>query len=557
MDNTAKMFETILAVPVIDHDCIGKAKGIFEEQRKKGIILSGDFSDNHWKFSDEYSHVGLHFNINEVSYKRFYKEIFQISCDVFMEYLKTYVMLTMGELVLLTLQNIVNDIKRLVSFNPEDLFRLSEELHLVSPNRVNEFLSLLPEPHEPERVEKLMDSIGAIADIRYSESSGKQRFLASFDSYFLFNDIVNDYWKGSISEEERLFFYPLYLWWQISGVIPLRPREFILTPRNCLEKREDGYYITLRRNHLKGSDKKISYRIEEDYFTVTYRIPDSLAAEIQRYIEFTKKYESTELKTLFVTDPHYKQWGQKKHINSRYFTYINLSCVMRYFFHDVIEKQYGLKIIYDRENTYLEDGCIHYMHLGDTRHLALINIIAEGGTPVIAMMLAGHDNMEMSSHYYSNIATLIECKTYRQYKKMLKGNVSYEISGRQTFPLGIKDFTVLEDGGRCYSPNFYKGSFDDCKKIAGPEGEIGYCPLCTYYRSGKQEFFKGESLYKRKIEDDCKHLEEIVRQTRCSKGSDEDILQALIRLQSSSYSYQQYCEEKLLKGKENGTKKSN
>ena len=102
-----------------------------------------------------------------------------------------------------------------------------------------------------------------------------------------FNDIMNDYWNSVISEEDRLFFYPLYLWWQITGVIPMRPREYILTPRNCMEQKEDGWYITLRKNQIKGPGKRISYKIDSDYITVQYKIPDKLAGEILKYLDFT------------------------------------------------------------------------------------------------------------------------------------------------------------------------------------------------------------------------------------------------------------------------------
>lgn len=71
---------------------------------------------------------------------------------------------------------------------------------------------------------------------------------------------------------------------------------------------------------------------------------------------------------------------------------------------------------------------IQYMNLGDTRHLALINLIAEGATPMIAMELAGHDNPVMSAHYFSNITNWIECKTYHQYKRLIKGKQEYTIS---------------------------------------------------------------------------------------------------------------------------------
>ena len=229
-----------------------------------------------------------------------------------------------------------------------------------------------------------------------------------------------------------------------------------------------------------------------------------------------------------------------------------MNCVMRYFFHDVIEDKYGLKIIYDREIKHLEEGCINYLYLGDTRHLALINIIAEGGTPVIAMMLAGHDNIDMAAHYYSNITSLIECKTYRRYRKVIKGNVSYEISHKSKLPLGIKDFVVLGNKGRCYSPKYKENDFSDCVCAVGPQGEIGYCHECPYHRSNSTvDFFNSDDLYKRKIKDDCKQLAQIVKQVRIEKGSNEDILQTILKLQSSSYSYQQYCEEKLLLQKEN------
>ena len=134
-----------------------------------------------------------------------------------------------------------------------------------------------------------------MVELNYTNSSSRKRSLASFDSYFLFNDIINDYWTSVVELEERLFYYPLYLWWKITGVIPLRPREFLLTPRKCLKHKSDGWYLLLRRNHIKGSDKKISYKIDDDYFMVSYKIPDRLAREIQKYIDITKNMNQLNL----------------------------------------------------------------------------------------------------------------------------------------------------------------------------------------------------------------------------------------------------------------------
>lgn len=547
MNNLAlntKMFDTIIGIQGLDDSCIDKAKEIFEQYKEQNIIIGSSFSDKRWQFSDEYSNVGMQFNFNEVSYNRHYKKLFELPFPEFLDYAKTYVMFTMGKIILSTLRDTVNDMKRMIGTAPEEVN--ANTFFITNPNRMLEFLSMLPIAEtENEVMERFMDKIDALAELQYSDHAKKQRPLASFDSYFLFNDIINDYWSQDLENDTRLFYYPLYLWWQITAIIPLRPREFILTPRNCLEEKKDGSYITLRRNKLKGGSRKVSYQIDEDYIKVQYKIPDKLATIIKEYMQLTSNFNSTELETLFVSDTHYKHWGQSKHKNSRYFTYVNLHCVLRYFFHDVIEGYYHLKVIYDRDATHLNEGEINYLYLGDTRHLALINIIAEGGTPVLAMMLAGHENMEMSAHYYSNITHLIECRTYKQYRKVLKGSVSYNISPKIMLPDTTRNYQMLEDGGRCYSGSYAKGDISDCVKAVGKNGEIGYCPECSFYsKKNSERFIEDDGRYKRKIQDDCNFLKEMIRQVRFGIADNEDIIQALNRLQSSSVSYQQYFEQK-------------
>lgn len=155
-----------------------------------------------------------------------------------------------------TLQTAVNDLKRIIRTDVEEIYGESVELHIATPSICIDFFSMLPNSEDSDDIERLIDALDAFVSVNNKNRASQKRTLAQFDSYFLFNDIINDYWKSDIDREERLFFYPLYLWWQITGVLPLRPREFILTQRNCLEKRADGYYLTLRRNNLKGSKKK-------------------------------------------------------------------------------------------------------------------------------------------------------------------------------------------------------------------------------------------------------------------------------------------------------------
>ena len=547
MTNNAEklMFHTILSVQSLDEASLTKAKEIFETYVVNGVFQGCCFEDDVWQATDEYSNTGIHYNFNQLSYKRFYEPVLGYTYSDFVNYVKIFIAFTMGKNVLHTLQSVTNDLKRIIKTDPEEIYGASSALKISVPSLCIDFLSMLPECAKPEDLERIIDSLDMYSAVNYKASVQNQRSLAQFDSYFLFNDIMNDYWNGIIEHEEHLFFYPLYLWWQITGVIPLRPREFILTKRNCLEKREDGYYLYLRRDNLKGSGKSVSYKITGDYYEVTYKIPDRLAMEILKYIEFTKEYDNTELDTLFVSDTHYHHWGQKKHSNSRYFTYINMNTVMRYFYRDVIEEKYHLSVVYDQGNEHLGENEISYIHLGDTRHLALINIMAEGGTPLTAMMLAGHDDIETSAHYYSNITNLIECRTYRQYRLVTQGNVSYQVSLSRKLPVKDLYFCTLKDGGKCYSERYSAGDISDCLKSAGPAGELGYCPNCDYYRKKGKDYFSIDNIYKRNIEDDCKLLVDAVKQVRLGKGSEEEIGEALLRLQNSSYTYQEYYKDKV------------
>lgn len=195
-----------------------------------------------------------------------------------------------------------------------ELYATDEAISLKYPNQLIEFFTMLPETENNKDFEYLMDYLDHVLDVvRDSISDDAARTLASFDSYFLFNDILNDYWKSDINLDTRIFFYPIYLWWKISGVIPLRPREFILTPRNCLRKKEDGYYLTLRRNHIKGTGRKKNYKISGDYYTVEYKIPDNLAQDIQKYLNYTKEYDATDAgNTFHYRSPLYALVSQKK-----------------------------------------------------------------------------------------------------------------------------------------------------------------------------------------------------------------------------------------------------
>ncbi len=560
ISNTAiQTYDSVLSIKMIDKKSEKKARNIFKRYHMEGVIYNCSFDDDIWQTTDDYSRRSLRFQPDCFCYKRFYEKYMGLSYEDFISAMKTYVMFSFGDLVLNTIQTFINEVERIIKIDPCELPESKVLMNVSMPQRLSEFLSMLPVVGAAEEnIQELMDIMDSASMVL--NSGGKARDLASFDSYFEFNDLLNKYWASDVDKNERLFYYPLYLWWQITAVLPLRPREFLLTPRKCLRKSDDGYYLSVRRNRLKGSGRTVTYRIESDYWINEYKIPDHLASEIQKYLDFTSEYDATDLDTLFITDSHYYKWLQKKHSNSRYFTYINMSTVLRYFFDEIVVGKYGYKLIRDRGEkfSHMREHEIQYIYLGDTRHLAMINILAEGGTPVLAMALAGHTNMEISMHYAGNLTSLIECRVYRQYKKMLSGGNAYELFPPIENKHTLQEFVFMDDRSRCYSPAYNHGCFTDCEKAIGPNGEIGDCVKCIYHR---QPDFNGfftdvsKDRYRHVIEDDCKTLREAVKMARNERGDTEDILQAMIKLHGSMITYEKFCKERLLQEKEikNGT----
>ena len=545
MNNQLKLFRKVNEIVLFDDNMIESAKECFQDYVEKGIILTTSFEENRWATTNEYSNVSFIFNLNKFQYKRFYEQVFQLSFDDFVTYLKSFIVLSMEHHVLISLQTFLRDIKRLIKETSWDIDFNVEHIKIYNPSICIDFLSTLP-CLEDNELTQLIEQLDELLNVSYQLNTKKQRKLAQFQSYFLFNDILNDYWVKPLSDEERLFYYPLYLWWQITAVVPLRPREFLLTQRNCLTEKDGKYYLTLRRNNLKGKDKGVSHKISEDYYLTTYEVPFKLASEILNYLELTKDLSSTQLDTLFVTDSHYRKWKRVTGTKNRFLTYSNLNTILKYFFNEIVSQQYGYFVHHINSPKQLEEHEINFIHIGDTRHIAMINLIAEGASPVTAMLLAGHDSVTTSSHYFSNLSQFIECRSYQLYRKLTNSQTSYAISKTQHKYTVNKDYVSLDNKGRCYSPRFAEGDYSDCLKVISSHAELGSCTSCPFYRKAGKDYFSMDKSFKKSIDEEALIVDEAIKRVRQGKGNIEDIGEALLKLKTVSRSYQEYLTEKHL-----------
>jgi hypothetical protein len=188
--------------------------------------------------------------------------------------------------------------------------------------------------------------------------------------------------------------------------------------------------------------------------------------------------------------------------------------------------------------------------LGDTRHLAMINLIISGGSPTVCRELAGHAGIDMSSHYYANISSLVECATLEHLRRS-KG-MAAELAGRQRYPLAKPVTTHRVQGGRCDVIAVKDGDVYECLKVVSNNGHIGDCAYCAHFwpdEPGVRLRFYDKEHGKQRVDADTGYLLQMVEIVRRGLGCDEDVGSALLRLQRSCDHYHKCILERAEHGK--------
>lgn len=506
-----------LIADTISSDVIRKAAEIFEVYRSRGIILSGSMQDDTWVLTNERQRVTFCFKVSETVWRKNASGWMGCSLAVFNSCLKSFILMKMGDMELCSLRDVCNAIRSLTEVNDP----LSCEPHYAG--HAAQFLRLLPGTSLPrEEVAEYLDEIPD-PDVK----RGRQRLLSDFSAYLRFHDSFRDTWEA-IGEKDKLFLFPLWLWWNLTTILPLRPTEFVLTPYDCLAVENGKAEIRIRRTHLKGGQEKISYSIEGDFDVFTYPIPASLASGIRWYRETLSLHGYSQGEYLFSIGYYYDylKTGASIRRNSIYL-YQHLKSTLAHYYRRFCSK---------------ETAQAPSLNLGDTRHLAMISLIISGGSPVICRELAGHGNIEISSHYYSNMAALVECATYELYRKASKSGNTAAMSCRSpSYDLSLPPKRIRIEGGWCGSGLFAEGSVEDCIRSVGTHGELGVCENCRFFcpdRQGMLFHFEDTAYNRDRVKADSWFLMFITESVRYGGGTTADLQSAFLRLQNSCQDYQ-------------------
>ena len=322
---------------VLDREGIAFYRKKFLRYRLKGIVIGGDFESDSWTLTDGLSDVKIRFRVDKDAYEGGAGGWTGISHETFQECMRAFLALLLGRSNLLSLKQDALELRRLAE---TPYARVAME---PCRAKIIEFLELLPgaSPYRDDAIERMEERRRHVKRPR----SG-QRDLAPFHEYLEFDRLMKRFWSNA-GDNEKVRYFPVWFWWNLTMILPLRVLEFLVTPLDCLAEEEGCYTIRIRRSRRKKAGEKVAYRVEEDYPESMYPVSRELAEGIIYYKEKTAGQRPDGNWSLLL--PRGSRFG--------YMTYVEMSCLLDSFCSGPL------------------GGASFRIRLGDTRHLSMMNLI--------------------------------------------------------------------------------------------------------------------------------------------------------------------------------------
>ena len=309
------------------------------------------------------------FTMNASLYYKHMGKEFEIPIETMKNMLRCYAIYYNGVYIYNTIaRNKIYIIKHfLMRYRDKDFELTTEDIVTVK-----EFLGLINTPNE--QIEKI---ISYIKLKKCSKTS--QRKLSPIINYLVIENEINRIYKEECEEEVFIKWFPIYFWVNVTFILPLRATEMLLTPKNCIERKNNKIFLTVRRTKLKKGNKAVYYDVNKDYKEFVYEIPDTeVVRNIEKYIELTEKEDR---RFLFV----YSELSINKMLSLGAFNQLIASFV---------EKHIIGNHMYDFAKY--ASGITEYERVtaGDSRPIAMANLYFQKSGADICRQLADHINIQ-------------------------------------------------------------------------------------------------------------------------------------------------------------------
>ncbi|MFD6441794.1 hypothetical protein ACFWDG_18800 [Peribacillus sp. NPDC060186] len=515
------------------------SKDILSELMSQNRNNKCDFEFDEWRIQDLRDDYSAIFDFNEIDNAlSFYKHIDK---KTFVEVIKCWIATNLSSITSKRVRDsytvIIDFIKisRCFDESSDTIDMVTEHLKELEPGpRYIKCLFVLNFLNYYEELDDNGYYSGLLISIKDSISHkdlANVRILPKTKDLLIFNIVLNNYFsKIKIDNPNYLLYFPILLWWRLTTIIPLRPFEFCSIKRNALEIENGNHFIYLPRSGAKGKKPSNKHNIQ---------IPDKIPISEELYQLFLTYKENTDIFGETETLLSHKSivaYRIKGRTRMR-FPYSALRRLLIRFYDEVVENEYSLSIrpwdeqvkdrkIFNQTENKLNKELLQIvkndeqdsfdiyrqLRLGDTRHIALLNMQRLGYHPVEMARFAGHTNLRTQYHYHSHqlkwvdtevlkLMTDLNLKKIREIDDTspltsftatdIKEDYNTDREWKDKFVLKSLPFERLDQGkklnlGKCYDKN-QLCPVDDCAKG------------CDYWRISIEEYHEKKEIIIEKI----------------------------------------------------------
>lgn len=440
-------------------DDIERYLKIFQQLKVHGYILEGEFNDNRWYVTNKKEDI----KATTITFP------FEIHSGINLS-LKAFWLICVKERIYDAF-NLASNIVYLShiiyssnNFNKDMFEEFSDWLKVVSAaEELNEiktswkrmrkmttrYLNFVDIPNKNIYITIVNSTLGKKAKMR-------ARDIPPFKHLVTFDELMDEFYELRDIEYLQETYKPILMWWKLTSVIPIRIGEFVRLKMNCVyyDKEKKGYYINIPRiKNTEKIDGDVVMGIE--YEIQTLKIHESLAKLIIDFKLINDKGEKFLFNYKFYFD--HLPMGNKKFVeeNSRLdkiiLTTSNFGKLLKRFYNNVMKKTFKQEICFKDIYRLPEDfdNKIVALQPGDTRHIAVSNLVELGVNPLSIAWYCHHDNIKTQDNYSRYIIEEAEVKAKLLGRKLasMYNRMANEIN-IQTRKLDIiKAHIKLNEGG--------------------------------------------------------------------------------------------------------------
>lgn len=231
------------------------------------------------------------------------------------------------------------------------------------------------------------------------------RTISKSSDVLKYSLLMDDYFKNLISEQEYIKYFPIYLWWNLTNIIPMRINEFCIISKDALKKVKDEYVLELPRTKQKND---LTVKLDE------ILISEEIAIEILKYQELTNDIKQSN--TLLNYWATFKPLSTKDYLTKKtnfkdYFTYHDFCSILSDFNNNIVKDKYNFTFL-EELNSELSDitqievdnnSISRKIRPNDTRHFAFLNLMLQGHHPSEIAQIGGHKSIQSQYAYHRHL----------------------------------------------------------------------------------------------------------------------------------------------------------